>query len=253
MTNDVRLRFYFGGLVLLVLSKTADAPIVDLVPALDTLARFTGWSLQTSAQVASLKWLAVAGLLFCVWVPRSSIARFVGLFFFSLFMLGLYSQVYSRQMDYIPHSENIHFFLLLALFIISLGSGDLEKRRIDHIFTFIIGWTYTAAFFTKIDNVGLEWATGETLPAYFATFGQFTDNANLFTLARSPVLAKIAGISTLVFELLALPLMLYSRTRKFAILAALLFHLSVWWLLGINFFVSYLIGFILIWKSREAT
>lgn len=253
MINDLRLRIYFFGLLLLVVFKTADGPIIDLVPVLADITEFSGWSLRKSDQILSLKWLAIASLASCIWRPKAAILRFLGLVFFSLFMLGLYSQVYSRQLDYIPHSENIHFFLLLGLFIVSLSKAEIETKKLNLLFSFIIGWTYAAAFFTKIDNVGWDWATGETLPAYFTTFWLITENSTLSELARSPSLTKIAGISTLTFELLALPLLLFSKTRNLTILAALLFHFSVWWILGINFFASYLIGFVLIWKTREST
>ena len=253
MISELRLRIYFFGLLLLVFFKTADGPIIDLVPVLGAISEFSGWSIRRSEQILSLKWLAIASLASCVWLPKAAITRFFGLLFFSLFILGLYSQVYSRQLDYIPHSENIHFFLLLALFIISLSKVEIETKKMNLILSFIIGWTYAAAFFTKIDNVGWDWATGETLPAYFTTFWLITESSHLAALASSPGLTKAAGISTLAFELVALPLLLLSKTRNLTILAALLFHFSVWWILGINFFVSYLIGFALIWKTREST
>ncbi|MDZ4083648.1 MAG: hypothetical protein U1E10_11970 [Bdellovibrionales bacterium] len=253
MINDLRLRLYFLGLIVLVFFKTANGPIVDLVPALASFTEITGWSLRTSGQVISLKWLAIASLASCIWLPKNAITRFLGLLFFSFFMLGLYSQVYSRQLDYIPHSENIHFFLLLALFVVSLSKIEIEKKRLNQVFCFIIGWTYAAAFLTKIDNVGWDWATGETLPAYFTTFWLITESSTLADLARSPNFTKLVGISTLAFELFALPLLLFSKTRNLTILAALIFHFSVWWILGINFFVSYLIGFVLVWKTRESS
>lgn len=241
-----RTRLFLAGLILLVLSKSADGPIVDLIPSLAQIVDFFSWKLSTEAQVFSLKILAIIGLSIGFYQPKNAIALGIGTLTYSLFTMALYSQVYSVQLNYIPHSENIHFFLLCLLIFQSISIHSLTGWM-----SAIIGWTYLAALITKLQNIGLSWATGETLQSYFLSFWLITENPLLKTIGESHVATSVVGISTLIFEAIILPLLVSSKTRNYAILTCLTFHAAVWALFGINFFTSYLVGFVLIWNLRE--
>ncbi len=247
----VRIRLYLFGLIILVLSKNANNPVIDLIPSLAAFVKIVGWELSTAAQVYSLKLVAGIGLAIAFFRPINVLAVLVAIVSYSIFTMGLYSQVYSNQLRYIPHSENIHFFLLVCLLLNALIEIGISKAQLTGWMSALVGWTYLASVFTKLQNVGVTWATGETLPAYFLSFWLITGESLLKSIGESPTLMSIAGISTVIFELLALPLLVFPRTRNFTIAVCLLFHAAVWWLFGINFFMSYFIAFILIWTNRE--
>lgn len=238
-------RVYFILLLLSVSLRDVSHPLFDSIPTLDWL----GLKITTSAQLISMQVLTLISLGWAALRPSSSLSALAACLSFALFTSASYSMVYANGFGYLPHSENIHFFLIA---LVGLRNLDNENSRlVSKAMIFVIGWAYLAAFLTKMRNVGPGWAWNETLPYYFETFFLLTENQGLKVLASQPGLLKLIGVFTLAFEALALPGLLWRRSRHFTMAIALFFHLAVYLLFDIQFFLSVLTGFVLIWSDDE--
>lgn len=243
MTSATATRVYLLGLIFSVSLRDLANPIFDAIPTMDLL----GIAIHRNAQLYSLQLLALISLSWAAYRPTSALALFIATLGFSIFTAASYAMVYISGFGYLPHSENIHFFLLTLLSLRNLNPAD--RIWLTRAMIFAIGWSYFAAFLTKIRNVGIDWAWNETLPYYFTTFSLISDSKPLAWLASQKILLTTAGSVTLLFELLALPGLCWKRTRRATIVSALLFHTAVYFLFGIQFLISYVAAFALIWSE----
>ncbi len=236
------VRFYLVVLLLTISWRDVSSPLFDTIPSMTIL----GFEFRSNAQLYSLQILAKLSLAWAAYRPTFASLGFAMLGF-GTFTAASYSMVYINGFHYLPHSENIHFFLLGLLALRCLNQADhvwLTKAMI-----LVIGWSYFAAFLTKIRNVGFDWAWNETLPFYFKTFSLVSDNSTLAWLATQKTILLTIGLATLGFESLALPGLLWKRTRHLTIALALAFHTAVYLLFGIQFLFSYVAAYALIWSE----
>lgn len=243
LTQTTATRLYLIGLLFAVSLREVTNPLFSSIPTIALL----GIEIQHNAQLHSLQLLSLLSLAWAAYQPRSALALFSAMLSFSLFTAASYSMVYVDGFGYLPHSENIHFFLLSLLALRNLHPND--GAWLSRAMIFVIGWSYFAAFLTKIRSVGFDWAWNETLPYYFTTFSFLSDNKALSWLAGQKSLSTAAGLTTLSFELLALPALLWKPTRRPTILIAVFFHAAVYSLFGIQFLYSYIPAFLLIWSE----
>lgn len=235
-------RLYLIGLAGLVISKRPDGPVLDAVPALAWFESLTGFQLESSTQVASIQALAAVALLAAgLFFYRRAAAIGVALLLYAFHMLTLYSLVYTKEFDFIPHTENIHAFTLAILTLQTWMPKVFEAREARALIIGVFGWTYFAAALTKLRLVGWTWASGETLQTWFATFWMYSDNRISLWLAEAPVLAKTIGWITLGFEFLFLPLAFTRRGLYILVPLAFVLHAGVWITLGISFLPSYVL------------
>lgn len=244
-TQNTAVRLYFVGLLLAVSLRDVSNPIFDTIPTIETL----GIEIRTSFQLYSLQMLALLSLALAAIYPRSSVASFFAMFGFGTFTAASYSMVYAKGFNYLPHSENIHFFLIALIGLRNLDLAENQNRLLTRSMIFVIGWPYMAAFLTKLREVGLSWAWDETLPSYFQIFALLSERPALNWIASHPSLIVAVGIGTLTFEFLALPGLVWRRTRRLFMATALCFHAAVFFLFGIQFLTSVLTAFVLVWSE----
>ena len=235
-------RLYFIGLLFAVSLRDVSHPLFDVIPTLD----FFGVEIWRTAQLYSLQVLAMLSLGWAAYRPASALASLFAFLGFTIFTAASYSMVYANGFGYLPHSENIHFFLIALLALRNISEDRIWLTRSMII---VIGWSYFAAFLTKIRNVGFDWAWSETLPFYLKTFSLVSENETLAWFSTQHSLVSIAGTAALCFEFFALPALLWKPTRRFAIVLALVFHTVVYAVFDIQFLVSYIAAYTLIWNE----
>jgi hypothetical protein len=244
-TQQTAVRLYFVGLLLAVSLRDVSNPIFDTIPTIELI----GIEIRTSSQLYSLQMLALLSLSLAAIYPRSSLASLFAMFGFGTFTAASYSMVYAKGFNYLPHSANIHFFLIALIGLRNLATTEDQNKLMTRSMIFVIGWPYMAAFFTKLREVGLSWAWDETLPSYFQIFALLNERPSLSWIAAHPSLILAAGVCTLAFEFLALPGLFWQRTRRLFMATALCFHAAIFFLFGIQFLTSVLTAFVLVWSE----
>lgn len=240
-------RIYLSALAVLVITKGTSAPILSAPPILEAVLSFFQLKLSSTSQIFSLQILAFAMLVTAAFGTTKFLRLAAACGAYALFMLSIYSTLYIPELRYLPHNENIHFFILYTLAIQAYSPTVLTPQRARRCIFFVIGWSYFASFVTKMANVGPDWAVGETLLSSFATFWMYTDNPLSIWFASNKQFTTIAGITVLMFECFALPLFFLKKVRWVIAAVALCFHLGVWLTLGINFVWSYSIAYVFLW------
>jgi hypothetical protein len=242
-TNDswtTLKRVYWIGLAALVLSKNPRGPVLDAPPILASIENATGLHIGATSQIISLQVLAALALaLTGGFFYRKASAAIIATLLYALHIMSLYSLIYTREFDYLPHAENIHAFTLAILALQTWIPRTFTAKEARLLILGLFGWTYLAAAMTKIRLVGISWASSETLPSWFALFWMYSDNPLSLWFAQNPALANLAGWATLVFEFAFLPLMFVRGAFVFLISAAVILHTMVWLTHGINFLPSY--------------
>ena len=99
----------------------------------------------------------------------------------------------------------------------------------------LMGTIYFFAGVWKYVIGGFEWAAGDTMR--YMLYAQWfrLDWMPAFRIDHYPLLYMSAGIGVMIFELGFLILILFPHFRKFAVIAGILFHLSVYLFAHINF------------------
>lgn len=240
-------RIYLLALAALVITKGTAAPVLSAPPILETLLSLFKLKLDSTSQIFALQILAFGMLIISALKTTKLLALTAACTFYALFILSIYSTIYVPKLNYLPHTENIHFFILLILAVQAYSPTVLTAQRARRCIFFLIGWSYFASFVIKMMNVGPDWAFGETLVSSFANFWMYNDNPVSLWFASNQHFTSIAGLTILVFECFALPMLFIKKVRWFVVAVALTFHLVVWLTLGINFFWSYAIAYVFMW------
>lgn len=101
----------------------------------------------------------------------------------------------------------------------------------------LIGFIYFFPGVWKLMRVGGDWIFGDSvkLILYEVWSQRGSGFTPLFRLDQYPVLYRGVGLLTIAFEISFLFLILNRRTRWFAVIAGIAFHLGIWAVMGINF------------------
>jgi len=100
----------------------------------------------------------------------------------------------------------------------------------------LLGLTYLFPGIWKFVFSGVEWAFSENLRNRLHSGWIGTNWTPFFRIDNYPILYQSMAFVTLLFELAFLPALFYKRTRNILVVIALCFHLSVFYLMKINFF-----------------
>ncbi|NET33901.1 MAG: HTTM domain-containing protein [Cyanothece sp. SIO1E1] len=100
----------------------------------------------------------------------------------------------------------------------------------------LLGLTYLFPGIWKFVFSGIEWAFSENLRNRLHSGWIGTNWTPFFRIDNHPILYQSMAFVTLLFELAFLPALFYKKTRNILVLIALGFHLSVFYLMKINFF-----------------
>ena len=151
-----------------------------------------------------------------------------------------------------------HHLLWLAVIVAASPCGDalsvdawLAKRRgaplpshgVAHGAAVRAGWVVIGLVFLfpgihKLAESGLAWALSDNLRnQMWWKWAQDPSLLPAFRIDRYPALCQALAALTIVFELSFLPLVLFPKTRLFAVLAALSFHAGAEYFMGIQFSV----------------
>ena len=99
----------------------------------------------------------------------------------------------------------------------------------------LLGILYFFAGVWKFVIGGIGWATGETMRNILYAQWFRLDWIPQFRIDKYPLLYHSAGIGVVVFELAFIFAILFPKQRKYAVIAGLLFHVSVYLFAHINF------------------
>lgn len=131
---------------------------------------------------------------------------------------------------------NTHIFFYIALVV----CRDFLKKHsatIDpYILAFMqfnVGLIYFQAFISKLLYGGLDWfLSGTTIYQYTLSIG--TEVGKM--MMKIPNISNYLGITTLIFEAsFGLCLFVFWRHRTYLAIAAILFHVGIWIVMGISF------------------
>lgn len=104
----------------------------------------------------------------------------------------------------------------------------------------LIGITYFFPGFWKMWNSGLEWALGDNLKnTMHQKWHQLRPWMPFFRMDQYPLLYWGGGLFTMLFELSFVFLVLHPRTRIYAALGGITFHMMTYLFLDINFWSLY--------------
>jgi len=140
-----------------------------------------------------------------------------------------------------------HLVWLLALLAISPAGDALaydapEARRSSRAYAaplaaarVTIGFVYLFPGIWKLREAGLGWALSDNLRNQMWWKWLQYDWTPAFRIDHHPMLLRALGLGTLAFELSFVVLVLFRRTRLFALAMGLAFHLGTAWLMKIDF------------------
>ena len=187
---------------------------------------------------------------FCV-LGTLAICITVGLFYrvsTMLFFLAFTYVFLLDQTQYLNHFYLISLISLLLVFIpadraFSLDAALRPKIRSEETPTWSL-WLLRAQlgiayFFGGIAKLNGDWLHGEPLRLWLSQRTDFPLIGRWFTEPWTPYLFSYGG---LLFDLLFVPFVLWRRTRPFALLVALLFHLMNSRLFNIGIFPWFMIA-----------
>lgn len=102
----------------------------------------------------------------------------------------------------------------------------------------VLGCVFLFPGIHKLHTSGIDWITSDNLRnQMWWKWAQDPSLQPSFRVDRHPWLLHFGAGATVVFELAFLPLVFHPRTRALAVIAALAFHASTEWLMGIRFTV----------------
>jgi hypothetical protein len=268
--NGFRIAYCLAlaGSILLTASGFDDlfrTPVYNPIPLFEGLG-IPFFSLRTF-QLLRVALLACLGLAAAGVLTRPALAGSCGLYF--LYLGTHLGQTKQPGTNYVYHSDNMAFFVLLVLAaapkIGLLGvegwwkrgrrwaASDEEAACSEWVFPTLLaalGLCYFGSAWCKLSS-SLLWADGSTLQGYLAAKYLSVDAEWGFRLAQSWWLCLLGGIATLVFELFFWTVVLFPRFAKFYGIAGLLFHGIILLTMKINFFNSHGLVYLafLFWPS----
>lgn len=232
----------FAGM-LLTFVQSQPWKFTDLPTNAISYPDFGGWLVT----LLPLGWVPAGGVVFGVactaalagWHSRTSSAVASILAIWILGVPNLFGKV-----DHLGH-HLIWFGLLCAAspcgdaFAIDCRSHAKPVPSAVYGFPLRIGWLligllYLSAGIPKAQT-GIEWALSDTLRDHMWVTWHVASRSSIFRFDQYPFLYESAGLATLAIELLFLPAIMWRRTRRFAVIGGLAFHLGTGVVLGIIF------------------
>ncbi len=165
-------------------------------------------------------------------------------------LLGIYALGIPQFYGKIDH---YHHLLWFAAIVAASPAGDvlsldaLRKRRTPppppdvryalplRLAWLLIGIMYFFPGFWKLVIGGTDWALSENMKYLIYTRWLQLDWLPPLRFDHYPLLYKPAGLAVIVFELAFIFLLFFPRWRKWAIAAGILFHISIYLTMRINF------------------
>lgn len=156
----------------------------------------------------------------------------------------------------VNHSHHILWFLILVTVAPAASAWAVRKAPVRGSvkwavtgFCVVLGLIYFGAGLAKVVHVGWDW--GATL----------VDRVDVINgqkgLPGAPDwmhgwVGTVMGSGALAFELLFLPFIVWTRTRKYVWPAGVVFHLATWWIMGISFW-TLLVFYLVFLPWRDGT
>lgn len=120
----------------------------------------------------------------------------------------------------------------------------------------LIGTMYLFAGVWKFVIGGVEWGTGETMRTILHAQWMRIDHVPTLRVDELGILTSIGGLGVMLFEVAFITMVVIKRTRLVAAVAGVVFHLSVLFFTGINFWtllVCYTVFVDTTWLRRSAS
>jgi len=191
--------------------------------------------------------------MFIHFIVLGALAFFImlGLFYRAstiLFFLGFTYVFLLDQANYLNHFYLISLVSFLMIFVPAHRAFSLDALRKPSIrsntapawtlwlLMFQIGISYFYAGFAKLN---WDWLHGEPMHTWLTNRAHYPVLGQWFTEKWMAYLFSYGG---LFFNLLIVPALLWKRTRIFALVGAVLFHLTNAWLFQIGIFPWFMIG-----------
>jgi hypothetical protein len=145
-------------------------------------------------------------------------------------------------MGYLARKTNLYPFVLLFFALLPNSEQTLFNSGNSWVALFIktlLGWVYLSSFLNKMRNSRKDWFNGSkiqnTIIYHLALEGK---------LNKNPMLTKGISWIVLIFESLFWTCIFSSQYDLLFISIALIFHLILYFILGINFLKYYLPVFV---------
>lgn len=177
-------------------------------------------------------------LLFCCCLLLIIFGIYVKLFLFICFFM--YFIVFG-QLGQFARKTNLYPFVLIFYAVLPTEQKGLFDTSWPELFVkTLVSLVYCSSFLQKIRNSGLAWTNGKKIKKVIDYHDILNDTQFGVWFDKFPILYRLAAVLTLIFEgFFWTSILLPSFSMVYGCIA-LLFHLMIFWILGINYFKYYL-------------